>query len=116
MHLAQNAARSANPAAFLCSCMVEEPRDSAGHPSFVCAAEATALLNCVANKSFNQQRCITSMRKLRECILKEVLWCPCSTAPGFRLQDPLKAFAVQDIADFTLLPEESCTAPFSNEQ
>ena len=40
---------------------------------FVCSNEATALLNCVANKSFNQQKCISLMRKLRECILKEVL-------------------------------------------
>ena len=114
MHLPKDT--SPNPAALLCFCMVEELKVSEGGSSFVCAAEATALLNCVANKSFNQQRCITLMRKLRECILKEVLRYPSSSTPRLRLEGSLMKFAVQDIADFTLLPEESCTAQSSNEQ
>ncbi len=40
--------------------------------SFACAEEAAALLNCVADKKYNDMRCIPLMKKLRVCIEKKV--------------------------------------------
>ena len=39
---------------------------------FACAEEAAALLNCVADKKYNDMRCIPLMKKLRACIEKKV--------------------------------------------
>ena len=41
-------------------------------PCFVCAEEAAALLNCVAEKKFNEMRCYPLIKKLRACIEKKV--------------------------------------------
>jgi hypothetical protein len=38
----------------------------------VCVEEATALLNCVAAKSYNEMKCIPLLKKLRTCIEKKV--------------------------------------------
>lgn len=56
-----------------------------------CVAEASALLNCVAEKSYNEMKCIPLLKKLRACIEKKVMFgCQCKTysvifvAPSFR--------------------------------
>lgn len=41
-------------------------------PCFVCAEEAAALLNCVADKKYNEMRCYPLIKKLRACVEKKV--------------------------------------------
>ena len=41
-------------------------------PCFVCAGEAAALLNCVADKKYNEMRCYPLIKKLRACVEKKV--------------------------------------------
>lgn len=38
-----------------------------------CVAEASALLNCVAEKSYNEMKCIPLLKKLRACVEKKVM-------------------------------------------
>ena len=39
---------------------------------YECAEAAAALLNCVAERSYNEMKCIPLMKKLRACIEKQV--------------------------------------------
>ena len=39
---------------------------------FACAEEAAALLNCVADKKYNDMRCLSLMKKLRACVERQV--------------------------------------------
>ena len=41
-------------------------------PCFVCAEEAAALLNCVADNKYNEMRCYPLIKKLRACVEKKV--------------------------------------------
>ena len=41
-------------------------------PCFVCAEEAAALLNCVADRKYNEMRCYPLVKKLRACVEKKV--------------------------------------------
>jgi len=41
-------------------------------PCFICAEEAAALLNCVAEKKYNEMRCYPLIKKLRACVEKKV--------------------------------------------
>lgn len=44
----------------------------ASSPCFVCAEEAAALLNCAAEKKYNEMRCYPLIKKLRACVEKKV--------------------------------------------
>ena len=39
---------------------------------FECAEQVAALLNCIAERSYNEMKCIPLLRKLRACIEKKV--------------------------------------------
>lgn len=39
---------------------------------FECAEQVAALLNCVADKSYNEMKCLPLLRKLRTCVEKKV--------------------------------------------
>lgn len=39
---------------------------------FECAEQVAALLNCIAERSYNEMKCIPLLRKLRTCIEKKV--------------------------------------------
>lgn len=39
----------------------------------VCAQEALALLNCVTQSPFDQEKCIRLLHSLRQCVLDKVL-------------------------------------------
>ncbi|KAK9806062.1 hypothetical protein WJX73_010594 [Symbiochloris irregularis] len=38
---------------------------------FACAPEASALLNCVTGKSYNELKCLPLLKKLRTCVEKK---------------------------------------------
>ena len=54
------------------------------HTGFECAEQVAALLNCVADRSYNEMKCLPLLRKLRTCVEKKVVyssalaWCRCS--------------------------------------
>ncbi|GMH44939.1 hypothetical protein BSKO_12896 [Bryopsis sp. KO-2023] len=39
--------------------------------AFACAKEAADLLNCVAAKNYNELKCVTLTKKLRECVKRK---------------------------------------------
>ncbi|CAL5222337.1 g4686 [Coccomyxa viridis] len=57
----------------------------ASSPCFVCAEEAAALLNCAAEKKYNEMRCYPLIKKLRACVEKK------------------------GVVDFKLVPEPDCS-------
>ena len=40
-------------------------------PKFVCAKEASALLNCIAANEYAEHKCLERMKQLRRCTQKE---------------------------------------------
>lgn len=40
--------------------------------AFECAEEATALLNCIADKEYNELKCLPLVKKLRACVKQKV--------------------------------------------
>ena len=59
---------------------------------YECAEAAAALLNCVAERSYNEMKCIPLMKKLRACIEKQVALeklCLLHLPPGLVLRLPL---------------------------
>lgn len=40
-------------------------------PRFVCAKEASALLNCIAANEYAEHKCLERMKQLRKCTQKE---------------------------------------------
>eukprot|EP01025_Chloroclados_australasicus_P018482 TRINITY_DN19721_c0_g1_i1.p2 TRINITY_DN19721_c0_g1~~TRINITY_DN19721_c0_g1_i1.p2 ORF type:complete len:130 (-),score=4.58 TRINITY_DN19721_c0_g1_i1:591-953(-) len=51
--------------------MSEEKKGTPVEHSFVCEREASQLLNCLAASEYVEQKCISYMKKLRKCIVKE---------------------------------------------
>ena len=60
----------------------ESTKKAEGQTCFACAEEAAALLNCVADKKYNDMRCLPLMKKLRACIEKKVRLPTLSGTPG----------------------------------
>jgi flavin reductase (DIM6/NTAB) family NADH-FMN oxidoreductase RutF len=54
---------------------------------FECAAEASALLNCLVRKDYKEGDCAAIVKKLRACIVKEVR-CFCHVAISKTLHLP----------------------------
>ena len=42
------------------------------HTGFECAEQVAALLNCIAERSYNEMKCIPLLKKLRTCVEKKV--------------------------------------------
>lgn len=42
------------------------------HTGFECAEQVAALLNCVADRRYNEMKCLPLLRKLRTCVEKKV--------------------------------------------
>jgi hypothetical protein len=59
---------------------------------FTCQTEASDLLNCIAASDYVEQKCVTRMKRLRKCILKE------------------------RVVSFDLLPDQSSTPPAPKDQ
>ena len=52
--------------------MNAKPAAATERTNFVCAVEASALLNCVASKDYDKDKCAALVEKLRACIKKHV--------------------------------------------
>ncbi|KAF8412147.1 hypothetical protein HHK36_000103 [Tetracentron sinense] len=56
---------------------MEEPQP---HP--VCSQEALDLLNCVAESSFDQEKCLRLLNSLRDCVLNKLCFLLLHTSNG----------------------------------
>ena len=88
----------------------EAPHDT----GFVCGVEASALLNCVASKQYNEAKCKPLQQKLRACIEKKVTTaCPSTFLPSLCIEKPKDKTwlgVLQKVVKFSLLPDEEVSA------